>query len=94
VIGDEYRSVEQRLQEAIHLRVGLPSVLPSSITKLIKKSDRLAAYLEATQLAGFSEAEARRFFGNFRKIPHIKIKPCSADTARNKFLDKFNKIFK
>ena len=94
VIGDEYRSVEQRLQEAIHLRVGLPSVLPNSITKLIKKSDRLAAYLEATQLAGFSEAEAKRFFGNFRKIPHVKIKPCTADTARNKFLDKFNKIFK
>ena len=94
VIGDEYRSIEQRLQEAIHLRVGLPSVLPNSITKLIKKSDRLAAYLEATQLAGFSEAKARRFFGNFRKIPHIKIKPCTADTARNKFLDKFNKIFK
>ena len=93
VIGDEYRSVEQRLQEAIHLRVGLPSVLPNSITKLIKKSDRLAAYLEATQLAGFSDAEARRFFGNFRKIPKIKIKPCTADTARNKFLDKFNKIF-
>ena len=37
VIGDEYRSVEQRLQEAIHLRVGLPSVLPNSITKIIKK---------------------------------------------------------
>jgi len=94
VIGDEYRSVEQRLQEAIHLRVGLPSVLPISITKLIKKSDRLAAYLEATQLAGFSEAEARRFFGNFRKIPNIKIQPCTADTARHNFLDKFNKIFK
>ena len=94
VIGDEYRSVEQRLQEAIHLRVGLPSVLPISITKQIKKSDRLAAYLEATQLAGFSEVEARRFFGNFRKIPNIKILPCTADKARHKFLDKFNKIFK
>ena len=79
MIGDEYRSVEQ--------------ILPISVVKLIKKSDRLAAYIEATQLAGFSQAEARRFFGNFRKIPKIKIQPCTADNARRKFLDKFNNVF-
>jgi 5'-deoxynucleotidase YfbR-like HD superfamily hydrolase len=93
MIGDEYRSVEQRLQAAIHLRFGLPPILPISVVKLIKKSDRLAAYIEATQLAGFSQAEARRFFGNFRKIPKIKIQPCTADNARRKFLDKFNNVF-
>ena len=30
---------------------------------MIKTADRGAAYLEATQLAGFGTAEARRFFG-------------------------------
>ena len=30
---------------------------------MIKAADRGAAYLEATRLAGFSAAEARRFFG-------------------------------
>jgi hypothetical protein len=30
---------------------------------LIKAADRSAAFLEATRLAGFETAEARRFFG-------------------------------
>ena len=38
------------------------SCRPTSI-KLIKAADRGAAFLEATRLAGFATAEARRFFG-------------------------------
>jgi len=63
VIGDSYKAVERRLLTAIHLRFGLPAALPAELTKLIKMADREAAYLEATRLAGFAEAEARRFFG-------------------------------
>src|ERR671936_157364 len=63
VIGEAYKTVEARLLAAIHLRFGLPPVLPAELTALIKAADRSAAYLEATRLAGFSASEARRFFG-------------------------------
>ena len=63
VIGDSYKAVEQRLLAAIHLRFGLPPKLPAEIERIIKAADRGAAFLEATRLAGFDAAEARRFFG-------------------------------
>ena len=59
VIGDAYKAVESRLLAAIHLRFGLPPVLPAELTRLIKSADRAAAYLEATRLAGFAEPEAQ-----------------------------------
>src|SRR5712672_4162842 len=52
VIGDAYKSVEARLMAAIHLRFGLPAVLPADLLILIKAADRAAAHLEATRLAG------------------------------------------
>src|SRR3982751_5187258 len=51
VIGDSYKAVEQRLLAAIHLRFGLPAVLPPDVRQLIKSADQGAAYLEATHLA-------------------------------------------
>ena len=58
-----YKAVEKRLLGAIHIRFGLPPALPEEITQAIKAADRGAAYLEATELAGFSESEAKRLFG-------------------------------
>jgi hypothetical protein len=63
VIGDAYKAVEARLLRAIHLRFGLPPERTAEATRLIKSADRAAAHLEATRLAGFTVAEARRFFG-------------------------------
>src|SRR6201999_3624 len=60
VLGGDYKAVEKRLLAAIHIRFGLPPELAPAITKRIKDADRGAAYLEATKLAGFSEAEAKR----------------------------------
>ena len=60
VIGDSYKAVELRLLSAIHVRFDLPPKLDLAQEKLIKQADRAAAYLEATHLAGFREAEARR----------------------------------
>jgi hypothetical protein len=37
-------------------------VLPKTVKQGIKRADRISAWLEAVQLAGFSEAEADRFF--------------------------------
>src|SRR6201992_402740 len=63
VIGDAYKTVERRLLAAIHRRFGLPAQSPPELQDLIKSADQQAAYLEATRLAGFDAAEARRFFG-------------------------------
>ena len=73
VIGDSYKAVEKRLLGAIHRRFGLAPELPADVVKVIKTADRGAAFLEATQLAGFSIAEARRFFGARPALPMAAI---------------------
>lgn len=62
-IGPGYGALDDRLSAAIHLRFGLPAVLPVAIKKAIKQADRISAWLEAVEIAGFSRAEADRFFG-------------------------------
>jgi 5'-deoxynucleotidase YfbR-like HD superfamily hydrolase len=67
VIGDAYKAVEKRLLAAMHVRFGLPAVAPAALTRLTKRADAVAAFLEATRLAGFSREEALRIFG--RPVP-------------------------
>ena len=62
-VGPGYGALDDRLTAAIHIRFGLPAQIPVSIKKEIKKADRISAWLEATQIAGFTKAEADRFFG-------------------------------
>jgi 5'-deoxynucleotidase YfbR-like HD superfamily hydrolase len=62
-VGPGYGALDDRLSAAIHLRFGLPAVLPKSVKSAIKRADKVSAWLEAVQLAGFAEAEADRFFG-------------------------------
>jgi len=62
-VGPGYGALDDRLAAAIHLRFGLPAVIPVSVKKQIKRADRVSAWLEATQIAGFSEAEAGKLFG-------------------------------
>ena len=58
-----YNELDRRLTAAVHLRFGLPAVLPLAVKKAIKAADNLSAWAEAVQIAGFSEAEADRLFG-------------------------------
>lgn len=62
-VGAGYAELDARLTAAIHLRFGLPAQLPVAVKKQIKKADTLSAWLEATQIAGFSVAESNKFFG-------------------------------
>lgn len=62
-VGPSYGALDERLTAAIHLRFGLPAQIPSKIKKQIKRADRVSAWLEAVQIAGFSESEASKFFG-------------------------------
>jgi 5'-deoxynucleotidase YfbR-like HD superfamily hydrolase len=93
VIGDSYKAVEARLLAAIHLRFGLPAVLPQDLTKLIKTADRNAAFYEATRLAGFELAEARRFFGRPHPLSGALerdyLTPWPVGTAERRFRERF-----
>jgi 5'-deoxynucleotidase YfbR-like HD superfamily hydrolase len=98
VIGDGYKAVEHRLLAAIHLRFGLPATLPEALQTLIKTADRAAAYLEATRLAGFEPAEARRFFGPPPKfsaaLERDYLTPWPAGTAEARFRERFKKLLR
>ena len=97
VIGGAYKLVENRLLAAIHIRFGLPPVLPVAITQQIKAADKGAAYLEATRLAGFAEAEAKRLFGRDPGLSEAALRedyltPWSAGKAEKRFLARFKTL--
>lgn len=62
-VGPGYGALDDRLTAAIHLRFGLPAVIPVATKRQIKKADRISAWMEATQIAGFSKDEADKLFG-------------------------------
>jgi 5'-deoxynucleotidase YfbR-like HD superfamily hydrolase len=94
VIGGDYKTVEKRLAAAIHLRFSLPAAPSREVVALTKRADTIAAYVEATELAGFSEAEARRYFGIPRAITldGLPIDPLPTARAQALFLDRFHAI--
>jgi hypothetical protein len=93
-LGIDYRAFEERLARAIRLRFGLPAALPQALEHRIKRADRLAAWFEATQLAGFSPAEAQRYFPRPRGAlaEAVTLEPAPADRARELFLDRFRAL--
>ncbi|MBP1878342.1 hydrolase [Agrobacterium rubi] len=94
VVGGGYKLVEKRLEAAVHLRFGLPPHASSDLKDRIKKADTVAAYFEATELAGFSMAEAQKFFGLPRGITRdmIEIEPVPAIEAQSRFIARFEAI--
>jgi hypothetical protein len=95
VIGGDYKAVEARLMAAIHIRFGLPANVPPEVTALAKRADRIAAFLEATQLAGFGVEEAGQLFGAPNGLfggaagPVPRLVPLAADRAKQAFLERF-----
>ncbi|MFQ5624498.1 MAG: HD domain-containing protein [Paracoccaceae bacterium] len=61
-VGPGYAALDKRLTAAVHVRFGLPAEIPQTVKKQIKRADRYSAWLEAVQIAGFTEAEANRLF--------------------------------
>lgn len=96
LLGGEYRAVEQRLLHAIHRRFGLPVPLPEKLTARIKAADRIAAHFEAVRLAGFTEAEALRYFGRPGGIDGEKLDldPWPASVAERRYLKRFGALEK
>ncbi|AFL49417.1 5'-deoxynucleotidase YfbR-like HD superfamily hydrolase [Sinorhizobium fredii] len=94
VVGGGYKAVEKRLGSAVHLRFGLPPHTPKELKERIKKADRVAAYFEATELAGFSPEEARKFFGQPRGVTRetLLIDPLPAVDAQRLFAARFTSL--
>ncbi|MGB0905974.1 MAG: HD family hydrolase [Maricaulaceae bacterium] len=93
-LGLDYKSFEARLEEAIHLRFGLPPEIPTRLKKQIKTCDIYCAYFEAIQIAGFSEEEADQFFTTPPKSLHRVINPLPVATAQIAFLERFETLNK
>ena len=62
-VGPGYEALDDRLMAAIHIRFGLPAQVPVGLKRQIKRADKISAWMEATQIAGFTTPEATRFFG-------------------------------
>jgi 5'-deoxynucleotidase YfbR-like HD superfamily hydrolase len=98
VIGDSYKAVEARLLAAIHVHFGLPAVASAELQKLIKAADRSAAFYEATRLAGFALAEARKFFGPPQPLSTALerdyLTPWTAGTAEQRYRERVASLMK
>jgi 5'-deoxynucleotidase YfbR-like HD superfamily hydrolase len=94
VVGGGYKAVEKRLEAAIHIRFGLPPHPSAALKGQIKKADQIAAYFEASMLAGFTAAEARKFFGQPRGITceMFEMEPMPAREAQARFAARFHEI--
>lgn len=96
-IGLDYKAFEKRLLAAIHARFDIPIQLEAEVADAIKNADRVAAFYEATLLAGFSVAEAEIFFGAFT-LPKVlaehlsELVPLPANDAQSAFLQRFDAL--
>lgn len=97
-IGLDYKAFELKLLDAIHMRFDLPAPLPAEVAHEIKRADRIAAFYEATRLAGFSLEEAHRYFGRPEPLSApvaealSRLVAWSTDKAQIEFLEKHNQL--
>ena len=91
-VGLDYKAFERRLARAIHIRFGLAPDMAPGEAALIKRADRIAAFFEATQLAGFSVLEGRKFFGTPRGVAAPRLSPLSTLEAQGAYLERFHRL--
>jgi len=88
-LGIDYKAFEARLEEAIHIRFGLPPKMPVALKKKIKQCDLYCAWFEATQIAGFDPVEADKFFIAPPRDIKLMISPLPVIKAEKAFLKRF-----
>ena len=95
-VGPDYDELDKRLAAAIHIKFGLPAAIPVTIKKQIKKADKISAWMEATQIAGFDEAEANKFFGkpDPKLIDGLEIHLRPPVEARKAYTNRHNDLLK
>lgn len=94
VMGGDYKAIEERLQSAIHIRFGLKAALPKTLKTAIKRADQIAAFYEATRLAGFSQDEAITYFGRPNGVTPdaLLLEPMTTIEAQSAFLARFSEV--
>lgn len=98
-IGLDYKAFERRIQAAIHERFSISPDLPAGLAAAIKSADRIAAYYEATRLAGFTADEALTYFGEpgglspplAAKLTNLNAAPVAE--AERRFLARFADLY-
>lgn len=95
-VGPGYEDLDERLTTAIHVRFGLPAKTPATVKRQIKKADKISAWMEATQIAGFTEAEATKFFGkpDMDLISDLQIRLRPPVETRVDFVARHNALLK
>jgi uncharacterized protein len=93
-LGVDYKAFENRLMAAIHVRFGLPPKANAETEMRVKEADKMAAYLEATQLAGFGVVESEKFFGRPKGLSAAfqALKPLPTNEAAAQYLSIFKKL--
>ncbi len=97
-IGLDYKAFEEKLLAAIHVRFSLPHPLSGELHKAIKRADRIAAYYEATRLAGFDEDEGKKHFGPAELLPAAlsetlaALTPMPVEAAERAFLTRYTAL--
>lgn len=94
VLGAGYKTIENRLQRAIHLRFGLPADLPPVTARLVKRADKLSAYFEATLLAGFTVQEAEALFcrPDGATVDPYLMRPLPAGEVEALYIERFSTL--
>ena len=90
-IGPDYSVLDDRILSAVHIRFGLPAKTPITLKRQIKAADKISAWLEAVEIAGFSEDEANKLFGAFdRSIAEgLDVKLRAPREVRAEFVETF-----
>ena len=68
---------------------------PATLKRKIKEADTIAAFFEATRLAGFEREEALKFFGRPQALPAETLawlEPLDTETAQARFLARFAEL--
>ena len=79
--------------KSVYIRFGLPAIIPKNIEIKIKRIDKAAAWLEAVNIAGYSEDEALQILKKPR-IENMKrnIISIAPNDIAKKFLKRFEEI--
>ena len=94
-LGIAYETLDEKLTLAICIRFNIPTTTIKIIKKQVKIADKMAAWLEAIQLAGFSKHEADGLFGKQVSVESFEdyLSPDTPFFVRKKFVNRFNELY-
>ena len=94
-LGMTYETLDEKLTMAICIRFNIPTTKIKIIKKQVKLADKMAAWLEAIQLAGFSKKEADKLFGKQVSVEGFEnyLSPATPFFVRKKFVNRFNELY-